>query len=552
MYKRYIRTVITLILVLAFIVPQCTTKANAAYENTYENTGNMRDDIIGVALTQVGYEEGENNYTKYGVWYDMPNAPWCGIFVSWCANEAGIPTSVLKRTGVANPENFGLSYQSGNDYTPQKGDLFFKEGFTHVGLVYYTEGEYFYTVEGNTSTTSYDGTSVMIRKRLISDFYFSSPNYSGSSNSGGCTHDYEIKIEVDHPHKEYKICSKCQNKTYTGNTETNSSCSTCTQESCTHTFSQWKSAGESKHEHSCTKCGLTETKNHTWKDGKVLKEATCLEEGSLQKICTDCGAESTQVIETIEAHIFTDFSYIDEVNHQKVCSSCGEQIISKHTLGDNWQFNNLYHWTSCADCGGHIRQLEHRFTNGCTEPCTDCGYITRGGHNATNDIIYDADHHWQLCVTCNQKVNIKRHVYSSECDEFCNECNYRRSSTAAHTDTYLADATGHWSKCSQCNRETDSVTHSPCQNTQEWESLLCVHCGYELRSAAQHVHQYYSVNSDNHSHWGTCQCGHVMESQVHTWNIQTGTCSICGMQNAATQDKSSDNFFVRLWNQLWK
>ena len=211
MIKRNIRSVLILILIVSLTFPFFTTPAHAAYENTYTNTGNMRNDIIGVALTQVGYTEGDNNYTKYGVWYGQANSPWCGMFISWCANEAGIPTSVLKRTGIANPSNFGLSYQDGESYTPQKGDLFFKKSFSHVGLVYYTEGEYFYTIEGNTSTTGSDGTSVMIRKRKISEFYFSSPNYSGSSNSG-CSHDYEMKVEAEHPHKEYKLCAKCGKK----------------------------------------------------------------------------------------------------------------------------------------------------------------------------------------------------------------------------------------------------------------------------------------------------------------------------------------------------
>ena len=128
------RSILTLILVVTLVIPFFATPVSAAYENTYTNTGNMRDDIIGVALTQVGYTEGSNNYTKYGVWYGLSNSPWCGMFVSWCANEADIPSSVLKRTGLANPDNFGLSYQSGTEYTPQKGDLFFKKNFSHVGL----------------------------------------------------------------------------------------------------------------------------------------------------------------------------------------------------------------------------------------------------------------------------------------------------------------------------------------------------------------------------------------------------------------------------------
>ena len=56
--------------------------ASAAYENTYTNTGNQRDDIIGVAKTQIGYREGNNNDTKYGDWYGLPNQPWCAMFIS--------------------------------------------------------------------------------------------------------------------------------------------------------------------------------------------------------------------------------------------------------------------------------------------------------------------------------------------------------------------------------------------------------------------------------------------------------------------------------------
>ena len=136
MFKKSVRSIITLVLIIALLIPFLPTQVSAAYENTYKNTGNMRNDIIGVALTQVGYKEGANNYTKYGVSYGLSNSPWCGMFVSWCAKEAGIPTSVLKRTGIANPSNFGLSYKDGKNYTPQKGDLFFKKNFSHVGLVY--------------------------------------------------------------------------------------------------------------------------------------------------------------------------------------------------------------------------------------------------------------------------------------------------------------------------------------------------------------------------------------------------------------------------------
>lgn len=551
MSKQKLRSIITLVLVVTLVIPFFTTTVSAEYENTYSNTGNMRDDIIGVALTQVGYTEGSNNYTKYGVWYGMPNSPWCGMFVSWCANQAGIPTSVLKRTGIANPSNFGLSYQSGSDYTPIKGDLFFKKGFSHVGLVYYTEGDYFYTVEGNTSTTTYDGTSVMIRKRKISDFYFSSPNYSGSSNTG-CTHDYEVKVEADHPHKEFKVCSKCSNKTYTGNNIADSNCKTCIQEACSHTFGTWNSAGDSKHKRVCSKCEYEETNSHNWEEGNIIAEPTCVKEGSRQVTCKDCGAETSKSIPATGEHTYTDFSYIDEANHQKVCSMCEEQTLSAHNLSSEWQSDNLYHWTSCVDCSGRICHAEHNFSNGCLNPCEDCGFVSTSGHKGNGELVSDGTHHWEICIRCGQKTNVSQHDFSSNCDADCNTCGYERANHAPHKDEYCADETGHWTTCTACQRVTEVTSHSPDQNAKDWEALTCVHCAYELRSSDKHVHTFATVEYDAHNHWGTCECGETMEAEVHSWNMKTGRCDVCGAKNVPVEDTQSDNMFAKLWKQIWK
>ena len=551
MSKKHMRSIIMMILVVALTIPFFATPVSAAYENTYTNTGNMRDDIIGVALTQVGYTEGSNNYTKYGVWYGLSNSPWCGMFVSWCANEAGIPSSVLKRTGLANPKNFGLTYQSGNEYTPQKGDLFFKKNFSHVGLVYYTEGDYFYTLEGNTSTTSYDGNCVMIRKRKISDFYFSSPNYSGSSNSG-CSHDYEVKVEADHPHKEFKLCSKCGKKSYTGVKITSDNCKTCIQEACDHSFNSWTKTSDSKHSRICTKCDLEESKSHNWENGTVVKEATCVAEGQQQISCKDCGSESVKSISPTGVHIYTDFSYIDESNHQKVCKMCNEQTVSEHTLSNHWKQDNLYHWTSCSECNGHIRHEEHVFSNGCTEPCDICGFTLSSGHKVGNELYNNEDLHWEICVRCNQEVNHQNHIYASDCDEDCNNCGYIRKTTTSHNDIYYSDASGHKNVCSTCERETQIVSHIPDRNTKDWEDQHCIHCGFEMRSSENHEHVYATIDSDATSHWGACPCGEILEPEVHSWDFQTSTCSICGVENKTVQTGSSGNFFIDLWNHIWK
>ncbi len=65
---------------------------STAYPNTWKNTGNQIEDLIGVAMTQVGYYGTEwGTGTKYGAWYggNMTMQPWCGMFVSWCGNQAG-------------------------------------------------------------------------------------------------------------------------------------------------------------------------------------------------------------------------------------------------------------------------------------------------------------------------------------------------------------------------------------------------------------------------------------------------------------------------------
>jgi hypothetical protein len=115
--RKLITKVVTLAICLAMIacwIPQLAFPAQAAseYPNTHVNTGNMAADIVAVAVSQAGYCEGSlsgnpayassNDYQKYGQWYDanvdyigVTYAAWCAAFVSWCANQAGIPSSIV-------------------------------------------------------------------------------------------------------------------------------------------------------------------------------------------------------------------------------------------------------------------------------------------------------------------------------------------------------------------------------------------------------------------------------------------------------------------------
>ena len=126
--------------------------------------------LVEVALSQVGYwnkssdayldsntakkKAGYNGYTKYGKWYGMNPAPWCGIFISWCGYQAncldavgGKIAYVPKYTSVFQER--GRYHARWKDYTPSPGDIVIFGDEAHVGIVERVSSGYLYTIEGN-------------------------------------------------------------------------------------------------------------------------------------------------------------------------------------------------------------------------------------------------------------------------------------------------------------------------------------------------------------------------------------------------------------------
>lgn len=225
--KRILSCLLAAVLMGVCVFPGVLPVSAAApeYQNTYVNTGNQRQDILGVALTQVGYCEGSSNDTKYGTWNNLPYQPWCASFVSWCARQAEISDDIIKKTGLATPECFDVRYRNGSWYTPQPGDLFFTQDFSHTGFVYYVEDGFFYTIEGNGNADhSSEGFCVIINKRTLSGYYyFGVPEYEGCDKE----HTYVKGQDASHPHKTYYACSTCGDKFYTGYTAIVNDCHQC-------------------------------------------------------------------------------------------------------------------------------------------------------------------------------------------------------------------------------------------------------------------------------------------------------------------------------------
>lgn len=83
----------------------------------------MRNKIVQVAISQIGYKEGKNNDTKYGNWYGLKNQPWCAMFVSWCANQAGIPANIIPKFASCTQGFKLFGNRTTAKITPQKRRL---------------------------------------------------------------------------------------------------------------------------------------------------------------------------------------------------------------------------------------------------------------------------------------------------------------------------------------------------------------------------------------------------------------------------------------------
>lgn len=55
-------------------------------------------DVLNVARSQIGFHEGASNENPYGIWYGVPNAPYCAIGLSWCFAQVGLSHLVSAQT----------------------------------------------------------------------------------------------------------------------------------------------------------------------------------------------------------------------------------------------------------------------------------------------------------------------------------------------------------------------------------------------------------------------------------------------------------------------
>jgi hypothetical protein len=160
--------------------------------------------IIEIAKKEVGTIEGpKDNQTKYGAFTKANFLPWCGSFVNWCANQAGVkvPNTVSTVSGAAAFKKMKTWFEADCGQSPQPGDILYfdfpgdgVDRISHVGICSGIDSDGVVTaIEGNTSSSKKgsqrNGGEVCIQTRAykankkkisVSIVGWGRPNYVGN------------------------------------------------------------------------------------------------------------------------------------------------------------------------------------------------------------------------------------------------------------------------------------------------------------------------------------------------------------------------------------
>lgn len=162
------------------------------------------NDVLTRALAEVGYTEKPVNKTKYGEYFNMNGAQWCGLFVQWVWTQAGwkvgkdFPYTYYTPAGVAGWTKKGKIESKGKGIPQPGAQLFFNfpndslDRVSHTGFYVASlktaQGRRWLTIEGNTagpkkgSTDQRNGGEVAIKLRDPKDIVcWADPDYVGDS-----------------------------------------------------------------------------------------------------------------------------------------------------------------------------------------------------------------------------------------------------------------------------------------------------------------------------------------------------------------------------------
>lgn len=128
----------------------------------------------------------------------------------------------------------------------------------------------------------------------------------------------------------------------------------------------------------------TEDINHTYDQGKVTAEPTCIAKGVMTYTCTDCGHTYTRETD------YVSHNYVDEITKEPTCTEAGELTTACSVCGDAY--------TGTIDPTGHDYASEITKESTCSEK-GEITYICRDCEHSYTEELELLEHTYESSVT---------------------------------------------------------------------------------------------------------------------------------------------------------
>ena len=276
-----------------------------------------------------------------------------------------------------------------------------------------------------------------------------------------------------------------------------------------HTWSDAWTYDDSNHWHTCSGCDeIGDVGAHEFGDPVE-------QNGELVYTCQVCGYVKTAPTEPPHTHQFGGWSVVNESIHRRFCNQCDVYEDAPH----HWNGGTVTKWPTCTEPGTRM------------VTCLDCGYsrteaIGAIGHDFGYWMKADDGSHRRVCRNCGAE---------------------ERGAHVINAAVWSADGTNHWHICSVCEQPVNIGAHTPGAEATETTNQICVTCGYVLKAATSHEHEWSSEwSSDESGHWHACHdCSEKSEFAEHTYADEYATdeighwrvCTVCGYKDVKEEHK---------------
>ena len=243
-----------------------------------------------------------------------------------------------------------------------------------------------------------------------------------------------------------------------------------------------------------TACAQTCVNGHGWKDGAIIKEATCTEVGKFTQKCADCSATREVSIKAL-GHSFGNWSANEDgLTHSRVCANDNTHIetVTHIDVDGNQLCDDCNFVLAPAECSHVWGDWTDNGDGTCSRICAnDNTHIESGAH-------IDADEN-EICDNCEVNLHVHNHVESGRTPADCEndevityECTCGDSYTE-NGEGAIGHAYGVWTDngdgtCSRICANDDTHIESGAHVDVD-EDEICDNCEANL-----HVHNHVEIS----------------------------------------------------------